>query len=196
MAKKEEAKESSDQKELSSKAAGEKSDGKTPKKNGVKLTACSEPSSGEGEGEVLVYPEALRYRLGGEADLDLFVREQLVARRPAAALRPSPIGWRRLILVCTHAARDKRCGRAGPQIIDKMREYLESKGIPETEVCVRGSSHIGGHKHAGTLIVYPEGDWYGQISGRNAVQLLENYILAGKRWNKCWRGNMSADLQW
>lgn len=40
-----------------------------------------------------------------------------------------------------------------------MRKALESKGVGPDEIAVRGSSHFGGHKYAGVLIIYPQGDW-------------------------------------
>mmetsp|Transcript_8836 Transcript_8836/g.10994 ORF Transcript_8836/g.10994 Transcript_8836/m.10994 type:complete len:327 (-) Transcript_8836:137-1117(-) len=159
----------------------------------IKLTASSETSLEEGKTDVLVYPEALRYQLT-DNDISAFVQQQLVKGEVCEALSPLPVQYKHLILVCTHAQRDRRCGRAGPQIIDKFLAVLKEKGIDENEVCVRASSHIGGHTYAGTLIVYPEGDWYGQISKRNAEELIIKY-LSGERWKKCWRGNMSL-LNW
>lgn len=61
--------------------------------------------------------------------------------------RVIPVIWRKLILVCVHNSRDKRCGRAGPQVIDELNEQLLSRSI--VDITVAGSSHIGGHKFAG-----------------------------------------------
>ena len=104
--------------------------------------------------------------------------------------------WKALILVCVHNARDKRCGRAGPQVIAELQKRLEERKISTSEVVVRGSSHIGGHAFAGTLIVYPAGQWYGRITKSNANELLDN-VLSSKVYEKCSRGATSSKLlQW
>jgi (2Fe-2S) ferredoxin len=106
---------------------------------------------------------------------------------------PNTLPWKTLILVCVHAARDNRCGRAGPQIIEEMKNQLLERSISNDSITVAGSSHIGGHKYAGVLVVYPSGDWYGLISKRNVCELLD-HVIAGTKYLKGWRGNES--LNW
>ena len=101
--------------------------------------------------------------------------------------------WKTIVLVCVHASRDNRCGRAGPQVIDEFNEQLLKRSICKSTLTVAGSSHIGGHKFAGVLVVYPSGDWYGLISKRNVSDLLD-HILADTKYMKGWRGNES--LNW
>lgn len=106
---------------------------------------------------------------------------------------PSTLPWKTLILVCVHASRDNRCGRAGPQIIEEFKNQFLERSIKNDSITVAGSSHIGGHKYAGVLVVYPSGDWYGLISKRNVSDLLD-HIIAGTKYLKGWRGNES--LSW
>jgi len=40
---------------------------------------------------------------------------------------PMPLPWKHLLLVCTHASRDKRCGRAGPPLIEALEEEAKKK---------------------------------------------------------------------
>lgn len=103
------------------------------------------------------------------------------------------VPWKHLILVCVHASRDNRCGRAGPQIIEEFNIQIGLRSIPKGDIEVTGSSHIGGHKYAGVLVVYPKGDWYGLISKRNVGELLDN-IINDTKYLKGWRGNES--LSW
>jgi hypothetical protein len=49
------------------------------------------------------------------------------------------------ILVCTHGARDCRCGASGPAVVEAMREYVHQKGL-ERSVVVGEVSHVGGHR--------------------------------------------------
>jgi len=55
-----------------------------------------------------------------------------------------------LVLVCCHGNRDSRCGEQGPVVYDAFKKALESRNIGEDVVMVRQSSHLGGHKYAGT----------------------------------------------
>lgn len=48
--------------------------------------------------------------------LQTFVKVQLADRKVATELKPVPVSYEKMVLVCTHASRDKRCGRAGPQV--------------------------------------------------------------------------------
>jgi hypothetical protein len=123
--------------------------------------------------------------------------------------------WDKLVLVCVHQTRDKRCGRAGPQVIAHLNSLLllqqqqekekekekdplssSSSASASMRIAVRGSSHIGGHVYAGTLIVYPEGQWYGRITAHNAAELLQ-HLQAGEVFHTCSRGaTVSSVLQW
>lgn len=94
----------------------------------------------------------------------------------------SAVPWSKLILVCTHANRDKRCGRAGPQVVAALQKEIselvaigtsgDSDALRSYQIC--GSSHVGGHKFAGTLIVYPEADWFGRVTKSTAKALLQH----------------------
>lgn len=71
--------------------------------------------------------------------------------------------------------------------MEALKKELDARGVPESSVAVRGSSHIGGHKFAGTLIVYPSAQWYGQITKRTVPVLLDA-ILADEILQKHHRG--------
>ena len=109
------------------------------------------------------------------------------------SIKLNPTCWKTVILVCVHGSRDNRCGRAGPQVVEELDNQLLQRSITKESITVAGCSHIGGHKYAGVLIVYPQGDWYGMISKRNVSDLLD-HIVAGKKYLKGWRGNES--LTW
>lgn len=48
-----------------------------------------------------------------------------------------------VVLVCTHARRDMRCGKLGPLIVDEFNRVIEEKGLTG-KVKVWGTSHFGG----------------------------------------------------
>lgn len=171
------------------------------------------PTSGA---QILVYPDNLSFTLAPEqvASFADFVVQPLPLRESSALLQyvhTEPL-FKKLVLVCVHGSRDKRCGRAGPQVISELERLLEqrttdsaasvtttstsssaSAAVLSSDVVVRGSSHIGGHVYAGTMIVYPEGQWYGRITKHNSAELLSN-ILNGTVYTKCSRGSTSSNV--
>lgn len=52
-----------------------------------------------------------------------------------------------VVLVCTHARRDLRCGKLGPLIVDEFNRVIEEKGLQD-RVEVWGTSHFGGKSRA------------------------------------------------
>eukprot|EP00903_Cladosiphon_okamuranus_P008464 g8132.t1 len=165
-----------------------------PKTRQVKISACAEPSRGpEGTTDVIVYPEGLIYSLSRDdtSSLEHFLKVQLMEGRVATQLHPVPVAYKKMVLVCTHMSRDKRCGRAGPQVIGEMTKALEARGVAPDEIAVRGSSHFGGHKYAGVLIIYPQGDWFGLVSKKNAAAIVDKCVLGTEGMKSNWRGNMA-----
>ena len=186
----------------------------------LKLTAMlnSEEDQGDDENEtvkVVVYPDNLMFRLGKEqlSDFASFVLQPTPLKQSSELHQYNSCTppWNKLVLVCVHNARDKRCGRAGPQVITELESLLSKKKQEQRQqqqqqaeqnfdsdlsIAVRGSSHIGGHQYAGTLIVCPEGRWYGRITKSNTAELLE-HVIHGTVFSKCERGITSSKLlQW
>ena len=88
------------------------------------------------------------------------------------------------LYVCTHGARDCRCGEMGGRVVRALREELERREKTEPprskgHVKVGEVGHVGGHKcvlfklsharycfifltnrYAANLLVFPHGDWY------------------------------------
>mmetsp|Transcript_11954 Transcript_11954/g.19750 ORF Transcript_11954/g.19750 Transcript_11954/m.19750 type:complete len:338 (-) Transcript_11954:1604-2617(-) len=169
----------------------------------IKLTAMHDPnSSNESTAKVMVYPDNLLFTLY-ESQFEQFAQlcyqpEPLVqCLEGLEGLTFAPPPWQKLVLVCVHNARDRRCGRAGPQVIEELNRLLEEVDPAERQsICVRGSSHIGGHKYAGTLIVYPQGTWYGRITKPTVQELLQN-IRDNTILETCLRGHtQSKHLMW
>lgn len=97
------------------------------------------------------------------------------------------LDYSHIILVCVHMSRDARCGTIGPAIIDALRETAKEKGA---NVKVIGCSHVGGHKYAGNVIVYPSGDWYGRVLPHHAPAIIEEVVGQGKIIQELWRGRI------
>ncbi|KAL4255653.1 Thioredoxin-like ferredoxin [Pleurotus pulmonarius] len=86
----------------------------------------------------------------------------VAASLEAHSREPSPktTSNRTHIYVCTHAARDCRCGTTGGEVATALREEVKSRG--ETQrIFISETAHVGGHKYAANVLVYPHGDWLG-----------------------------------
>lgn len=155
----------------------------------VKMTAtdsmCGLPGSSRTMG--MVYPENILVSLPSAADKDtfqVFVEGLHDKELPSgfAGLFKAPIEslpFDRLVLVCVHGSRDKRCGKAGPIALSAIKEEISKRGEEwSTRTVVAGSTHIGGHKYAATLVAYPGGEWFGQVT-RKKVPTLVDFLVSG-----------------
>jgi len=84
------------------------------------------------------------------------------------------------IYVCTHGMRDCRCGVVGTELIHALRTHIDQHAqqcanqgqeLPK-RVRVLPISHVGGHKWAANALVYPHGDWYGNLRTTDAPYVL------------------------
>ncbi|CAF3747164.1 unnamed protein product [Adineta steineri] len=78
------------------------------------------------------------------------------------------------LLVCCHYQRDIRCGVIGPMLVDEIEKYIRGKDLSDNVHWLK-ISHIGGHKFAGNVIVYPSGTWYGRITTCHIPLLIDAY---------------------
>ncbi|KAM1712595.1 hypothetical protein ACFX13_023763 [Malus domestica] len=149
------------------------------------------------DGDVLIFPQMIKYKGLKESDVDNFVDDVLVNDKPwASGVQEALTGSH--VFVCAHGSRDKRCGVCGPVLIDKFKEETELRGL-SNQVFVIPCSHIGGHKYAGNLIIYSPGSdgsitghWYGYVTPDDVPELLDQHIGKGEIIERLWRGQMGA----
>ncbi|KAK9052394.1 hypothetical protein SSX86_029023 [Deinandra increscens subsp. villosa] len=163
------------------------------------LTICEGREGTElSNGDVLLFPEMVKYRGLKEADINSFVDEVIVNRKQwSIGVQETMTGSH--IFVCAHSSRDKRCGFCGPILIKKFKEEAELRGLDN--VSVSACSHVGGHKYAGNLIIYSVrdkkvcGHWYGYVTPSDVPELLDNHIGKGEIINRIWRGQMGVPIK-
>lgn len=105
-------------------------------------------------------------------------------------LRASLLETKYQLVVCTHNEVDCRCGTIGSAIYNKLFDFSRK----EIDFLPFKSSHLGGHKYAGNVIVYPQGDWYGNIDTDNLSTLIE-HIKKDEIWQLNWRGRIGMDKE-
>lgn len=77
-----------------------------------------------------------------------------------------------LLLVCTHGKHDRCCARYGRPLARALEELAEQGWVWQ-------SSHLGGDRFAGNVVVLPEGLYYGRVQAADARTLLDEH-LAGR----------------
>ena len=154
-----------------------------------KLTATDAPSTGPGI-DLLVFPEAVRYRVVDKEDWRVVLREHLLEGGRADVESEALPG--RHVFVCVHAARDERCGRCGPPLLAALTAAVESAGLEG--VTVRATSHVGGHKYAGNVLLYPEGVWYGYVRPEDAERIVQDHLIGGRILVDLHRGDMLGSV--
>ncbi|XP_051124706.1 uncharacterized protein LOC127247058 [Andrographis paniculata] len=169
---------------------------KADMKRETRLTICEGHDGTEtSNGDVLIFPDMVRYRRLTHFDVATFVEEVLVKDGEWTPGSPEALrGW--YIFVCCHGSRDRRCGICGPSVISRFKTEIELHGL-QAKVSVRPCSHIGGHKYAGNVIIFGSnikkeitGHWYGYVMPDDVPLLLEQHIGKGEIVDFLWRGQM------
>jgi (2Fe-2S) ferredoxin len=136
-----------------------------------------------------------------------------------------------VVLICGHSSRDLRCGKYGPVLKSEFEtalrraglqvekgpivipapgseqtSLLESKEPIKKTARVAETSHIGGHKWAGNVILYiPPGSktkegashplaacgiWYGRVGPEHVEGIVEETVLGGRVIEELFRGGV------
>ncbi|KAL5718147.1 hypothetical protein ACHQM5_011083 [Ranunculus cassubicifolius] len=160
----------------------------------VKFTVIE--GDGLSNGDVLIFPEMIKYRNLTAEDVEGFVEDVLVKETISQALgEPEKLSGY-YVFVCAHAERDKRCGVCGPVLIDEFKKEIAEKGLTE-QVFVSACSDVGGQKYAGNVIIFGAnsdekvmGHWYGYVTPEDVPQLLDKHIGKGEIIGRLWRGEV------
>lgn len=126
---------------------------------------------------VVVYVARTRERSSRLRRLELEKHEDLLELDLAA--EPGTTMKGPLVVVCTHGKRDACCARFGFALYDALR------AAPGPEVWQ--SSHVGGDRFAGNLVVLPQGLTFGRVGHEEAAHVVGR-ALAGELELKHYRG--------
>lgn len=92
-----------------------------------------------------------------------------------------------LYLVCTHARRDRCCGRFGVALAREIGARYPEQTWETT--------HLGGHKHAANLALLPHGLYYGPVDLQAALGAIKAYE-AGSVVAHRYRGRAGHNQAW
>jgi hypothetical protein len=77
-----------------------------------------------------------------------------------------------LLIVCTHGKHDRCCARYGRPLYKALEEQAEDGWVWQ-------SSHLGGDRFAGNVVVLPDGLYFGRVGPDDAGSVLDDH-LAGR----------------
>lgn len=171
----------------------------------IKLTGCNYITSHDNFNvtKVIVYPDGYVIDVTPELFsnfVDIVTQPNQIEDTHLSAFKYSTTPWDKLVLCCIHGNRDKRCFDHGTKIIKAMNEEISNRKLPNNTLAVFGSSHIGGHEYAGTLIVYSkltgESNWYGCLSSDTTlISNLVDKILSDDIYEEYYRGSGGCGLK-
>ena len=73
-----------------------------------------------------------------------------------------------LFVVCTHGKRDRCCAKYGRPLYDALRREAESGWVWQ-------STHLGGDRFAGNVVVLPQGLYFGRVGREDVRPLLDEH---------------------
>ncbi len=127
-----------------------------------------------------INPMLFRFRLESYEDLlDLDIGAIAVARSDQT------LSEDRLFLVCTNGRRDICCAKNGLPL------YNALSTIGERDVWQ--TTHLGGHRFAGTMVCLPHGVYYGRVSPDDAAAVYQSYQKNNIILPDYYRGNAAYD---
>lgn len=74
-----------------------------------------------------------------------------------------------LFVVCTHGKRDRCCAKHGRPLYDALRRASESDWVWQ-------STHVGGDRFAGNVVVLPQGLYYGRVTPEDVESLVGDHV--------------------
>jgi hypothetical protein len=77
-----------------------------------------------------------------------------------------------LMIVCTHGKRDRCCAKYGRPLYDGLKGKIDPTWVWQ-------STHVGGDRFAGNLVVLPEGLYFGRVGDDDLDPLLDSYFDRG-----------------
>ncbi|KIK98615.1 hypothetical protein PAXRUDRAFT_823659 [Paxillus rubicundulus Ve08.2h10] len=108
------------------------------------------------------------------------------------------------LYVCTHGARDCRCGDMGGAVARAIRNELHRRrqtnpSDPSSRIRLAEVAHVGGHQYAANVLVYPHGEWLGKVEPDDVAGILDAILAKPVRPTNAeempicpshWRGRM------
>lgn len=92
--------------------------------------------------------------------------------------------FQRHLFVCENRRPDDHprgccAGRGGVQLREAFKSEVRRRGLQD-KVRVNSAGCLDACEHGPTLVVYPEGIWYGGVSLEDVPEIVERHLLGGE----------------
>jgi (2Fe-2S) ferredoxin len=86
------------------------------------------------------------------------------------------------------------CSSKGSRdVFQKFQEEAEKRQLWET-VAVNGTTCLGPCNLGASVVVYPEGIWYGQVGVKDVEEIMDQHIVGGKPVERLLLSNLLATM--
>jgi (2Fe-2S) ferredoxin len=85
------------------------------------------------------------------------------------------------IFICTNQKAPGKacCGEEhGLALVAKFREVIEERGL-KGKVRAQRSGCLDACKHGPSLVIYPEGTYYGKVGMNDVERIIDNHVIGG-----------------
>jgi (2Fe-2S) ferredoxin len=69
--------------------------------------------------------------------------------------------------------------RGGPEVREALKAELRRRGLAD-DVRANGAGCLDACEHGATVVVYPEGIWYGGVTPADVPEIVERHLVAGE----------------
>jgi hypothetical protein len=147
------------------------------------IRLISKSHTGSESADIYIYPGSIKYA-GVKPDDILNVLKSHYNGNQDHGYEKQNIDHR-ILIMCTHGKHDQCCAKHSSVLVPKINEAIAGSGL---DFDFYESSHIGGHRLAGTCVVLPEGRYYGRVHEQPLDDFL-SYINTGRVFFPAYRGN-------
>lgn len=92
-------------------------------------------------------------------------------------------GYKKHVFICQHErgpeAVKRSCGMTGTEYKNKLKKEITTRGLNK-EIRINASGCLGKCKFGPTMVIYPEGTWYGGVQPEDLDEILNESILDNK----------------
>ncbi|MBI4736248.1 MAG: (2Fe-2S) ferredoxin domain-containing protein [candidate division NC10 bacterium] len=86
------------------------------------------------------------------------------------------------------------CSSKGSRdVFQKFQEEVEKRQLWE-RVAVNGTTCLGPCNLGASVVVYPEGIWYGQVGVKDVEEIMDQHIVGGKPVERLLLSNLMATM--
>src|SRR3989344_9408984 len=89
------------------------------------------------------------------------------------------ISFKKHVLVCTNEKPLHCAEKGGLQLLEAFRQEVKNRSL-QSEIYVTKTGCTSQHHCGPTVIIYPDGVWYKEVTPEDVPEIIESHLLNGK----------------